>query len=71
MHVAFGVFAEVFLQVRRKIVGPQTDIPWKDVCFSKAVWFVIAQFIVPYVSPSKISSSMVRSSAIHCALRKP
>ena len=37
MHIAFG-------RVRRKIAGLQTDVSWKDVCSSKAIWFVAAQF---------------------------
>ena len=46
MHIAFG-------RVHRKIASLQADIPCQDVCFSKAVWFVVAQFIAHYVNPDR------------------
>ena len=26
-------------------------LPWKDICFSKAAWFVVVQFIALCISP--------------------
>ena len=39
--------------LRRQTINRLTTnrSPWKDLCFSKAAWFVVVQFIALWISP--------------------